>query len=95
MVSVARLRWLTSTGRMTTSPCAPMASTAARVWVSPSLLGALSSEIVYIGTPWAPALVNSAASASSARLRAATSRTITAQTTLLPRTCMGLASGSR
>src|SRR6187399_134772 len=80
---------------MTTRPCAPMASTAARVLLSPSLSGELVREIVYIGTPWPPSLVISAARASSARLRAATSRTMTAATTLAPRTCMGLASGSR
>src|SRR4051812_37873117 len=95
MVWVARLRWFTSTGRITTRPCAPMASTAARVLLSPSLSGALVSEMVYMGTPWPPSRVISAASVSSARLRAGTSRTMTAATTLAPRTCMGLASGSR
>jgi len=54
-----------------------------------------AGDLVYMGTPVAPALVSSAASVSSARLRAAASWIITAATTLEPRTCMGRASGSR
>jgi hypothetical protein len=79
---------------MTTMPWAPMASTAARVLDSSSVVAASDSDSVYIGTPLPPRFVISLASASSARLRAFGSWMITAATTLAPFTCIGWASGS-